>query len=62
MQYEPFWELIKSDSYVKRTNYSLKGLRSCFLYARIDQQLFELMQDVNSRDILRNVLLEGLDQ
>ena len=62
MQFEPFWELIKSDSYVKRTNYSLKGLRSCFLYARIDQQLFELMQDVNSRDILRNVLLEVLDQ
>lgn len=62
MQYEPFWELIKSDSYVKRTNYSQKGLRSCFLYARIDQQLFELMQDVNSRDILRIVLLEVLDQ
>ncbi len=62
MQFEPFWELIKSDSYVKRTNYSQKGLRRCFLYARIDQQLFELMQDVNSRDILRNVLLEVLDQ
>ena len=62
MQFEPFWELIKSDNYVKRTNYSLNGLRSCFLYARIDQQLFELMRDVKSREILRNALLEVLDQ
>ncbi len=60
MQYEPFWELVKSPAYVPRSSYTITGLKKCFLYAEIDEALFSLMQDTSSRTTLRNVLLGSI--
>ena len=62
MQFEPFWTLTKSERYEKRYTYTLKGVRTCFLYAVIDEPLFELMQNASSREILRNALLDVLNE
>lgn len=56
MQSEPFWRLVKSDAYVKRPDYSVKGLQTCFEYAEIDEDLFSLFEDAEAREMFRNVL------
>ena len=57
MEHEPFWKLIKSDAYVKRPDYSVKGLQTCFEYAEIDPDLFVLMNDDNAREKIRTILM-----
>lgn len=57
MQSEPFWRLVKSDAYVKRPDYSVKGLQTCFEYAEIDPDLFVLMNDDNAREKIRTILM-----
>lgn len=60
MNHEPFWNLIPSDKYVKRSDYTVKGLQTCFLYAEIDQTLFELMKDEHEREEIRRWLVSIL--
>lgn len=56
MQREPFWRLIHSQNYVEKTNYSIASLRKCFLYANIDQELLELLQRNETRELITNEL------
>ena len=56
LQNEPFWRLIPSKDFVNKSNYSLGALRKCFLYAEIDQELFELLKDAESRKQIANEL------
>lgn len=56
LQNEPFWRLIPSEDFVNKSNYSLGALRKCFLYAEIDQELFELLKDAESRKQIANEL------
>ena len=69
MQNEPFWHLVESvygqsmaaesiEEYKKKTVvYSLGRLRSDYVYAQIDQELFELLQDQTVRARLRVLLI-----
>lgn len=56
MQSEPFWRLMPSADYVKRSEYSVPALLQCFEYAEIDAELFELMKDSGIRNRMRDVL------
>ena len=60
MNHEPFWNLIPSDKYVKRSDYTVNGLKTCFLYAEIDQTLFDLMKDKKEREEIRRWLVSTL--
>lgn len=58
MEHEPFWRLVKSEAFVKRTDYNLKALQTSFEYAEIDEDLFSLFLDTDAKERLRNVLLD----
>ena len=73
MQHEPFWELVPAQDALgmvaedvagnKRifrtpsTNYSQKSLRENFAYARLDADLFQLMQNPDAAAKLRVTLI-----
>lgn len=57
MHSEPFWRLEKSRDFVQKPTYSILAIRKCFEYAEIDEELFHLMLDVQSRDIIRSSLI-----
>lgn len=61
MSSEPFWTLRKSADYVNRSSYSLSGLRKSFTNAVIDQELFALMQDVDSRQVMEDFLIDAIE-
>ena len=46
---EPFWTLKKSPLWEKRTSWSVPQLRKCFEYALIDEELFCLLTQSESR-------------
>lgn len=54
MQREPFWRLVRSSDFVEKSNYGIAALRKCFLYAEIDQELFELLRENTTRDLIIN--------
>lgn len=55
---EEVWRKKKADKKNLPTGgYSVKSLRNAFEYAEIDEQLFELMRNADSRDILRAILI-----
>lgn len=52
------WQKEKSDKKLLPTGrYSVKALRNAFEYAEIDEGLFEILQDVEGRDMLRAILI-----
>ena len=55
---EPFWELMKSNHYVVKKEYSLGALRESFFGAKLPDDLFGYMEDAASRQLLKRVLLE----
>lgn len=59
MRSEPFWQLVTNPncSIDKITNYSLSSLRGNIAYARIDEELFELLKNQNVRAKLRVILI-----
>lgn len=59
MRSEPFWKLVANTncSIEKITNYSLPNLRNNIAYARIDEELFNLLQNPNVRAKLRVTLI-----
>lgn len=57
MQNESFWQLHKSKDYVERKEYSLGMLQTCFDYARIDGELFNLLRDKDCRNAIRSCLI-----
>ena len=59
MRSEPFWELISpTGGRVEEIgNYSMSNLRKQIAYARIDNELFELLKNPNVRAKLRVVLI-----
>ncbi len=59
MSSEPFWSLVSANcgQVPKISNYSLPNLRSKIAYARIDQELFELLKNPNVRAKLRVTLI-----
>lgn len=58
MANEPFWKLMRSDAYIELKEYSLKRLRESFYGAKIDDELFALMELPTSRQVLKKTLLE----
>lgn len=54
---EPFWTLMKTDEYVKRHEYSIGQLRTSFFGAKIDDDLWEILEVKENREILRNLLI-----
>ena len=60
---ESFWKLIPKSSNkdvdlsARINSYSVNHLRSQFLHAQIEQELFELLLDSNSRENFREVLI-----
>ena len=59
MRSEPFWQLVVNPNCQidKISNYSLTNLRANIAYARIDEELFNLLQDPNVRAKLRVTLI-----
>jgi len=59
MRSEPFWQLVTNPNCHtdKITNYSLSSLRGNIAYARIDEELFELLKNQNVRAKLRVILI-----
>lgn len=55
---EPFWELMKSNHYVVKKEYSLAALRESFFGAKLPDDLFGYMEDAASRQLLKRVFLE----
>ena len=55
---EPFWELMKSNHYIVKKEYSLGALRESFFGAKLPDDLFGYMEDKYSRQLLKRVLLE----
>jgi putative restriction endonuclease len=60
MKSECFWDLIpiKYGMISSKSTPSEASIKSLYKYARIEPELFELMNNMASRDVLRNVLLE----
>lgn len=61
LQHEPFWRLVKKvDASISERKFStsIKALRLNYAYAEIDEELFEIMQDVSLSIRIRNKLLE----
>lgn len=56
MHSEPFWRLKKSADFVARPTYGIFAIRKCFEYAEIDEELFRLFSNSQSRENLRNRL------
>jgi len=54
--HEPFWHLVKSDSFVVRSNYSISTLRESFKYAEIDDELLYMFNNAESRLLLQKIL------
>lgn len=61
MDYEPFWNLIPSDFYVKQAEYSKTQLRRYFRYAMIHEDLFSYMKDAESRITLIQTITDYYD-
>ncbi|MCR4810976.1 MAG: hypothetical protein K5867_00030 [Bacteroidales bacterium] len=57
---EPFWILKKSAVWRQRLSWSVKTLRSDYLYAVIEAELFSLMNDNNYRKRIIALLIEML--
>ena len=59
MKSEPFWQLVANSNCQidKISNYSLPNLRANIAYARIDEELFNLLQNPNVRAKLRVTLI-----
>ncbi len=61
MKSEPFWTLIANPGYEKVLRFKIRGIQKlteAVAYAQIDGELFELMCDSESREILKTALLE----
>ena len=61
MQHEPFWKLIrKVDAPASGRKFyaSIKSLRMNFVYAEMDEELFEMMKDSEICFRIRDKLLE----
>ena len=54
---EPFWRLKRSNDFVEKSAYGISAIRTCFEYAEIDEELFCLMSDTQSREFLINSLI-----
>lgn len=61
MRSEPFWQLVSpTGGQVQNiSNYSMGNLRKHIAYARIDEELFELLKNPNVRAKLRVVLISA---
>lgn len=59
MRSEPFWLLVSPTGGQVQdiSNYSMSNLRKHIAYARIDEELFELLKNPNVRAKLRVVLI-----
>lgn len=59
MRSESFWQLVTNPncSIDKIINYSLSNLRRNIAYARIDEELFEILKNQNARAKLRVILI-----
>lgn len=57
MGHEPFWVLIPSEEYEKRTEYSINLLRKCFRYAVLDDELFALLQSKMCRQQIKDAIV-----
>ena len=59
MRSEPFWQLVSPTGGQVQdiSNYSMSNLRKHIAYARIDEELFELLKNPNVRAKLRVVLI-----
>ena len=59
MKSEPFWQLVANPNCQidKISNYSLPNLRANIAYARMEQELFDLLQNPNVRAKLRVTLI-----
>ncbi len=59
MRSEPFWQLVSHTGGQVQdiSNYSISNLRKNIAYARIDEELFELLKNPNVRAKLRVVLI-----
>lgn len=55
---EPFWELMKSNHYIAKREYSLGALRESFFGAKLQNDLFGYMKDAASRKLLMRALIE----
>lgn len=55
---EPFWKLMKSDSYVEKKEYSLGALRESFYGAKLPDDLCQYMVEPASRQRLKRALLD----
>ena len=55
---EPFWKLMKSDSYVEKKEYSLGALRESFYGAKLPDDLSQYMVEPASRQRLKHALLD----
>lgn len=61
MKSEPFWTLTANPGYEKVLRFKIRGIQKlteAVAYAQIDRELFELMCDSESREILKTALLE----
>lgn len=59
MKSEPFWQLVANPNCQidKISNYSVQNLRTNIAYARMEQELFDLLQNPNVRAKLRVTLI-----
>lgn len=55
---EPFWILMKSNSYVEKKEYSLGALRESFFGAKLAEDLYQYMTEPASRQRLKRALLD----
>ena len=55
---EPFWSLMRSDSYVAKEEYSLRALRESFFGAKLPDDLATYMADTACRHRLKRALLD----
>ena len=58
MRSEPFWELIPKDDGVTPVANTIPSLRKHYFHARIDDELFQLLQNQATAQSLRRVLIE----
>ena len=58
MRSEPFWELIPKDDGVTPVANTITSLRKHYFHARIDDELFQLLQNQATAQSLRRVLIE----
>ena len=59
LQSEPFWQLVANPNCQidKLSNYSLHNIRANIAYAKIEKELFDLLQDKNVLAKLRVTLI-----